>query len=143
MSKSDCTCKRPNVANLDHRRGYNADSHQMVNRICLTCGIALLAQDRDALAADNLALREDAELFRWMETHVAAWHCKDAALPRFVVDPRFADETGEEYSLIVTGTDGVGTVSLRTSVLMMRKSKTENAIDLARTPAATTKENDA
>ena len=38
MSKTNCACKRPNVANLDHSRGYGAESHQMVNRICLTCG---------------------------------------------------------------------------------------------------------
>ena len=88
---------------------------------------ASLVAERDALSAEVGALREDAELFQWMETHVAAWHCKEAALPRFVVDPRFTDETGEEYSLIVTGTDGVGTVSLRTAIRMMRKSKTDKA----------------
>ncbi len=125
-------------------RGARDSKAEYRNAIVIALEDAARAEaDVSKLAADNLALREDAELFRWMETHVAAWHCKDAVLPRFVVDPRFADETGEEYSLIVTGTDGVGTVSLRTAVLMMRKSKTENAIDLARTPAATTKENDA
>jgi hypothetical protein len=90
-----------------------------------------------SMIAERDSLRDDAELFRRMETHVAAWHCKEAALPRFVVDPRFADETGEEYSLIVTGSDGVGTVSLRTAILMMRRSKTENArAAIARAPAA-------
>jgi hypothetical protein len=99
--------------------------------------IRALKSERDGIAAENKAMQADAELFRWMETHVAAWHCKEAALPRFVVDPRFTDETGEECSLIVTGSDGVGTVSLRTAILMMRRSKTENTIAaLARTPAA-------
>lgn len=32
-----CTCKRPDVANLDHRLGGRHDSRPMVNRVCLTC----------------------------------------------------------------------------------------------------------
>lgn len=30
-------CKRPSIANLDHKKGYEPEVTEMVNRICLSC----------------------------------------------------------------------------------------------------------
>lgn len=66
----------------------------------------------------------DAALFRYIEKHVAAWHADGAELPRFVLDPRFESKGGSECSLIVTGRDGVGTVSLRTALRIIQENTT-------------------
>lgn len=66
--------------------------------------------------------REDAELFRYIERHVAAWHAEGAVLPRIVVDPMFHDSRGDVCKLIVTGHDGVGTVSLRTALRIIQEA---------------------
>lgn len=64
----------------------------------------------------------DGDLFRYLEKHVAAWLHPTAALPRIVIDPKFIDKNGDVCSLIITGHDGVGSVSLRTAIRIMQGS---------------------
>lgn len=67
-------------------------------------------------------LKAYADDFMWLAEHVAGWHCSEASLPRVVIDPRFQNESGDLCRLIVTGHDGMGTVSLQTMVRMLRES---------------------
>lgn len=85
--------------------------------VCLTC-IYKEMEKRDPDDLDE-ANRADAELFRYIEKYVAAWHSSNAELPRFVFNPRFHDKAGNVCSLIVTGRDGVGSVSLRTALRLI------------------------
>lgn len=61
-----CDCKRPNVANMDHRLGDRYDSRPMVNRVCLTCGNRWYG---DAGVAVFMMPR--ATWDRWMESGLA------------------------------------------------------------------------
>lgn len=105
---------------------------------------AELIAKAETLAAEVEALREDAEDFRWLGKHVAGWHHDDAELPRIVINPRFHGRSSHDgefgvCSLIVTGHDGVGTVSLREMVRIIRHHEADYA---ARASAATGGENE-
>jgi hypothetical protein len=62
----------------------------------------------------------DAEMFRFLEQHVGGWYTDACELPRIVIKPYFQTKCSGVGSLIVSTRDGVGTVSLRNAIKIIR-----------------------
>ena len=74
-------------------------------------GIVGLFAERDALAADNLALREEAEMFRWMRDNCYQVESMAREVPHVVIRVQWHNEPDVCW-MLPGHTEGVGVPSL-------------------------------